>query len=372
MKSLNTQTLKYNHIIGTGGIGSGILFSLAGDHTLGRNESRMATLEPSRDFCKQHIIMHYIAVLLGAEPGGEFQSFPIGKVGNDEIGAQLTVQMSEVGMDTKNISVCETSRTLFSICYQYPDHCGGNITSDNSASSLVSGDDIDSFFQHYQLIGKSAVMLAAPEIPVETRIKLLQKGRENGSLNIAAVSSSEVEEFIKLGGFKLTDILSVNIHEAQTIAGMKVETETKAIVTDCIQNLIEINPEITILITDGVNGSYCYQNGKLEFTPVLKTEVVSTAGAGDAFLAGTVSGICCGLPLFKDPGTEKIAETSLQTAVELGTLLASLSVTSADTIHLHADAKNLHEYAIEKGLKFSPGFARLFENQNTWNTTSKI
>jgi len=372
MNSLHIQSLKYNHIISIGGIGSGILFSLTGGHTLGRNESRMATLEPYRDFCKQHIIMHYIAVLLGAKPTGKFRSFPIGKVGNDEIGARILAQMSDVGMVTENISVCGNSRTLFSVCFQYPDHSGGNITTDNSASSQVSVDDINTFFRNYRLGGKNAVVLAAPEVPVETRIKLLQKGRENGSLNVAAVCSSEVGEFKRLNGFKLTDTLAVNIHEAQTIAGIKAETETKEIVTGFIQNLTEFNPEITILITDGAHGSYCYQNGRLEFTPVIKTEVVSTAGAGDAFLAGTVSGICCGLPLFRGSDKEVFSNSPLQTAVDLGTLLASLSVTSADTIHLHADAKLLLEYAKEKDLAFSPGFALLFENKNTVNVPSKI
>jgi ribokinase len=79
----------YDHIIGTGGIGSGMFFSLKGNETLGREESRMAALLPYRDYCKQHIIMHYISVLLGAGINGTFQSYPIGKVGNDDTGGIL-------------------------------------------------------------------------------------------------------------------------------------------------------------------------------------------------------------------------------------------------------------------------------------------
>ena len=56
----------YHKIVGVGGIGSGIFFALEGNHTLGRNESRTATLLPVRDYCKLHIVLHYVAKLLGA------------------------------------------------------------------------------------------------------------------------------------------------------------------------------------------------------------------------------------------------------------------------------------------------------------------
>ena len=52
--------------IGVGGIGSGIMYSLYGKHDLGRNESRLGELLDSRDYCKLHILEHYIARLMGA------------------------------------------------------------------------------------------------------------------------------------------------------------------------------------------------------------------------------------------------------------------------------------------------------------------
>jgi hypothetical protein len=47
----------------------------------------------------------------------------------------------------------------------------------------------------------------------------------------------------------------------------------------------EVNSAITVLITCGAEGVYCYSKKQIEFTPALKMPVVSTAGAGDAFLA---------------------------------------------------------------------------------------
>ena len=87
----------YRQLIGVGGIGAGLFFALEGNHTLGRNESRPARQLPVRDYCKLHIIAHYVAVLLG--PG--FTVLPIGKVGDDQTGERLYGEMAAAGMDLR-------------------------------------------------------------------------------------------------------------------------------------------------------------------------------------------------------------------------------------------------------------------------------
>ena len=54
----------YSQLFGVGGIGTGLFFNLEGEHTLGRNESRTGQLLDVRDFCKLHIVAHYISKLL--------------------------------------------------------------------------------------------------------------------------------------------------------------------------------------------------------------------------------------------------------------------------------------------------------------------
>ncbi len=355
------EGLCYNHIIGTGGIGSGMVFSLRGEHTLGRNESRLADLEPFKDYCKQHIVLHYVSVLMGAAIKGKFQAFPIGKVGKDEVGLRLLEQMRAAGMDTGYVAVSAENSTLFGVCYQYPDFSGGNITTANSASSRVLPQDIKKFFADYHLDGKQGVVLAVPEVPVDSRIELLRNGKKFGNHTVSAVASAEVKEFSKRGGFSCTDILAINIDEAQHISGhLGDQLEPEWIARKCMERLAGMNPDITMLMTNGENGSYCMSKDLMEFTPALKTSVVSTAGAGDAFLAGVISGICCGLKLFKGFSVKALKEAPLQTAVDLGTLLASLSVTSADTIHGGADTRRLYEYSTEKKLQMTDEFGRIF------------
>lgn len=361
LQPISADGFLYTNIIGTGGIGSGIFFSLAGDHTLGRNESRAATLQPYRDFCKQHIILHYITVLLGASPGGPFRVFPIGAVGNDETGKKLLQEMEQTGMDIQHIHISEVHSTLFSVCFQYPDKSGGNITTDNSASGSVSPEYIDRFFASFDGPGKRELILAAPEVPVEARIKLLQYGRKRNSFNVAAVLSAEAEQFRRMRGFEMTDLLSVNMDEARSIAKIRDEnTPGKTVVNACVESLLSVNPRIAVLITDGKNGSYCYAGDSLEQIPAFKTTAVSTAGAGDAFLAGTIAGLCCGLPLAKDVDDAWLGQTQLRSAVELGTLLASLSVNSCHTIHPDADARLLHSFIKGNNLQLGGHFEKIF------------
>jgi len=364
LQPIEDKALRYDHIIGTGGIGSGMVFSFPDAHTLGRNESRLARLEPFRDYCKQHIILHYISVLLGYGQLG-FKTHPIGAVGNDDVGKKLILEMQEAGLDTKAISISKKNRTMFSVCYQYPDFSGGNITTNNSACEEVSPEHIKAFYKNYTKNGKNAIVLAAPEVPLSTRIELLKYGRKEKSLNVACILSSEISDFQKMKGFQLTDILSINRDEALKIAGKESTENFLDVIKECIKVLSTQNDSLIILMTDGANGSYCYQYGNLEFTPALPTKVASTAGAGDAFLSGVLTGLCCGLPLQKGFETATLAEKPLATAIELGALLASMSVTSANTIHFGVNAFNIKEYATQHSLTFGSVFSIIF---NDWDT----
>jgi sugar/nucleoside kinase (ribokinase family) len=323
---------KYDFIVGTGGIGSGIFFSLEGNENLGREESRQARLEPFRDFCKQHIILHYISVFLSSR----IKIFPIGAVGNDEIGKQLIGLMQEAGMSTVGIKTVDELRTLFSVCYQFPDKSGGNITTNNDAGSRLTEQDIQHFFYQNLRNHQKGITLAAPEVPIDVRLELLRQGRKSGTFNVAAVSAFEMQAFIDKGGFGLIDLISINISEALALTLTEIDGDTDYIANKAFQKLKEINPNIIVLVTDGANGSYAFYQEKKSFTPAIQNDVISTAGAGDAFLSGILTGLVIGLPIFK--------EKNQLSAVELATCLASMKVGSADTIHFGINIDSLDEY----------------------------
>jgi sugar/nucleoside kinase (ribokinase family) len=357
LRPISSGGFHYDHIIGTGGIGSGMFFSLIGNETMGREESRMATLLPYKDYCKLHIIMHYVSVLLGADKDGSFQSYAVGRVGDDDAGRSLKNMMQSAGTIADYIGVSPDHSTLFSVCFQYPDHAGGNITTSESASNDVSPADIDNFFRDFNGIKEKEMVLAVPEVPIETRIKLLQSGRERGSLNIASVQSAEITAFTQLNGFNLTDHLFINLDEARKIAEADESTSAETVVLTAISNLIAINPSLTVFVTCGAAGLYCYAKKHLEYFPSIDINVVSTAGAGDAFLAGTIAGICCGLPLFKN--NKEFAHV-MNTATELGILVAALSVTSQDSIHMGINRDLLFDFIKDRKLKCTDEFLKMF------------
>lgn len=361
LRPFDGEKFKYSHIVGTGGIGSGLFFKLTGDHTLGRNESRLGSIAPFRDYCKMHIIMHYVALMLGAHPQGDFRAFPIGKVGNDDAGKLMAGEMKDCGMTMDHIATIDGTSTLFSVCFQYPDGSGGNITTGDSASSQVAPEDVDAFFEGFEMDGRDGMMLAAPEVPLDARIRLLQKGRMRGSFNAASLLVSEVDEFESKGGFETVDLLAVNIDEAKAIAGITDETfEIDRIMNKCVDFLSRVNPQIMLAITAGSLGSYTFQNHFMEHTPIIETDVIATAGAGDTFLAGMLAGLSCGLPFLKGRSDAFFSETPLGSAVELGTMLAGLAVTSPHTIHPKADVRLLWALGIEKGTQYTPGFRKMF------------
>jgi sugar/nucleoside kinase (ribokinase family) len=358
---LNRRQLRYVQLIGTGGIGTGMFLLLEGDHTIGRNESRAAKLVPYKDYCKLHIISHYVTVLLGAQRNGEFKVCPIGKVGDDEPGRRLLEEMEKAGMQTEFVRIINGSNTLFSVCFQYPDSTGGNITTSNGASDQVSPSDIRSVFNGLQVHGQQTIVLAVPEVPLSARIELLREGRNEGTFNVTSLLASEIDAFEQLGGFQLTDYLSINIDEAKAVAGIvRDSVNSVIIVQECMRKLASLQEQMSVSVTDGPHGSYGYFGGMLEYVPPLRVKAVGTGGAGDAFLAGTLAGLTCGLPFLKGKNDKEFGGTPLESALELGTLVASLSVTSPDTIHQLLDAETVRKHALNYNIPFTDRFANLF------------
>ena len=131
--NLKPNQHRYSAMIGVGGVGSGIFFALEGNHTLGREESRGGRFLDRRDYCKLHIVSHYVKRLLGPD----FAVIPVGKVGDDQAGATLLAEMREVGLDLRYMERAGGEQTLFAVCFVYPDGSGGNLTSNHSACAAV-------------------------------------------------------------------------------------------------------------------------------------------------------------------------------------------------------------------------------------------
>jgi ribokinase len=339
-----SDALLYEGIIGTGGIGSGKFFVLNGFHTLGREESRSGHFLEMTDYCKQHIILHYIKVLLGPS----FSVIPIGKIGDDDVGRSLFNEMAETGFSTTWVEKIPHSSTLFSFCFSYPDGSGGNLTTDNSASSGVDAAFIERAASEIRKLGSKGIIMAAPEVPLDARERLLELGRENGLFCSASFTTGEIGYLFDHNLMKNIDLMAINIDEASAVAGITTaDNDILSVIKKAIHNMRKHNSSIMASVTAGKEGSWCWDGAHLNWFPAIKANAVSTAGAGDAFFAGMITGLALRLSLFE--------------AQQLASLVAGLSVCSPDTINRDIDRHSLNAFLRNSDIKLSETIIKLLE-----------
>jgi sugar/nucleoside kinase (ribokinase family) len=340
----------FTQVVGVGGIGSGTIFALQGNHSLGRNESRMGAVIDARDYCKLHIVEHYIAVLLRSTNDPEaFKVFAVGNVGADTAGATLIREMTDVGIDTRYVCVEPECRTMFSAVFLYPDKSGGNITASNSAASQLSSDQIADCRHPLSKTGPRGVALCLPEVPLDKRKEFLRVATECGSYRVSSFTSEEMKFVDKLDLLANVDLLALNREEAIELAGGTLQNVNDGQLLDaCAMAATSRNPKMKILVSTGAAGAYVFQHGHWSKHEPVPTEPVSTAGAGDALLAGTIAGLAVGMPLAKSDSSSASGHKPIGSAIDLGLILAAFSVTSPHTIHPEATLERLLAFAETK------------------------
>ena len=323
--------LRYEALIGTGGIGSGNFFRLDGDHTLGREESRSGRFLDRRDYCKLHIACHYVKDLLG----DRIAVLPIGRLGDDEAGRELRHEMEEVGLDLRHVNTLPNRPTLFSFCFLYPDGTGGNLTTANSACASVEPTSVEAAAPDFAAWRGRGIALAEPEVPLEARLRLLELGGEHDFLRAASFTLGEMPAVRERGLLQRVDLLGVNLEEALAAAGLppagREAADPAAQAAAAISALSRQHPALQLSVTAGVHGSWCWDGSAISHAPALPVRVETTGGAGDAHFAGILAGLAAGLPL--------------PSAQQLGTLVAAASVTSPHTIHKGITREMLRELA---------------------------
>lgn len=355
----------YRQMIGVGGLGTGIFFELEGDHTLGRNESRPGRLLDVRDYCKLHIIMHYVAKLLGAQASGlPFHVMPIGKVGDDTAGRYVLEQMTGVGMDTSHVQAMPMSPTLFSVCFQYPDGTGGNITTSNSAAAALCSGDVDKIAGLLSGDKGGLIALAVPEVPLNVRQYFLEMASRAGAFRAASFVAAEVEPALEAGMFALLDLVALNQSEAEVLVGVPFLSESpEPFLHACQQRIRSSYAGLKMIVSAGKAGAYGLTAQKCEFCPAPQVHVASTAGAGDALLGGVLTAIAAGINFLCDEvSLDSGANRSIQNALQFGVLLASYKCMSPHTIHPSADIDSLLQFASRAGLSLSQEIESLLAN----------
>jgi ribokinase len=346
MMTLNfpPDCLHYRAMIGVGGIGSGTFFALRGNATLGREESRAGRFLDRRDYCKLHIISHYVAVLMGPA----FSTIPVGKIGDDGPGKQVLAEMKTAGLDTRFVAITAEAPTMYSICFVYPDGCGGNLTSDDSASARVDAAFVELSRAEFIRFEGRGIALSAPEAPMDARAQLLKLGTAHRFFRTASFTSSEIKSALQSALLDEIDLLALNRDESAALLEHSAEkTSAEDLARETVKRLHDLYPSLQLSITGGREGSWSWDGMRLQHLPAITVPVECTAGAGDAHLSGILSGLAIGLPLAE--------------AQQLGTLLAAVSVTSPHTIHPDTSRSVLSKLSQDAPFALSSRIQRLLE-----------
>lgn len=317
--NLQGRSRRFKGLVGTGGIGHGSFFLMEGNETLGREESRAGRFLDRRDYCKLHIICHYVKALLGAE----FLVSPVGRVGRDSDGARLKAEMEAVGLDTRFVAIMESAPTLYSFCYLYPDGSGGNLTTRDSASGTVDAIAVQAAEPLMESLGSSGIALAVPEVPLAARHELLEQAARHRLFAAASFTRAEMAVVRSSGVLALVDLCALNLEEAAAAAGIPQDRsppgDAAQVAERSVASLSRAFPRLHLSITAGKIGSWSWDGQQLAFDPAVDVRAEGTAGAGDAHFAGVLAGLTAGLPL--------------AVAQQLATIVAGASVTSPHTIH---------------------------------------
>ena len=349
----------YRRLVGVGGIGAGLFFALEGNHDLGRNESRPGRLLDVRDYCKLHIVAQYPTVLLGArEDSGPFHVVPVGKVGIDEVGLRLRAEMERAGMDVRFVDAVPGRPTLLSVCFQYPDGSGGNITTVDSAAALVGERDVDLVERWLSPTrdrpGGPRGAARGPPPPAapgdrEGRPagRLPHHGRDRGSARdgLPVPRGPPGPERGRGRGARRRSLPGRGPRALPGAARGRRDG---------------FGAGVRLVVTAGARGAFAFDGAAWAHVPALPVAVVSTAGAGDALLGGVLTGLAAGLP-FAPAGSPppSLAGRPLSSALELGALVAAFKVTSPHTIPPDLSLDALVAFAREHGVAFGDGLRRL-------------
>lgn len=341
----------FTQIVGVGGIGTGTIIALHENHTLGRNESRTGEWIDARDYCKLHIVEHYIAVLLDSKTNSDnFKVFAVGNVGNDAAGTALMSEMADVGIDTRYVRIESEQSTLFSVAFFYPDKSGGNITASNSAACNLSSDQLAQCRKEMHRADGRGIALCLPEVPLDARSEFLRIATECGNYRIASFTAEEMERARQMKLPPQVDLLAVNHEEAVAFTGEDTGGCNEQQLLDAIfETANALNPAMKMVVSVGAAGAHVLENGIWSHHKAIPMETVSTAGAGDALLAGIIVGLAAGLPLVNaSTGTARKCG-----AIDLGLALAAFSVTSPHTIHPGVSRESFLAFAAKKGIPVS-------------------
>jgi ribokinase len=197
----------------------------------------------------------------------------IGKLGNDNYGEQLLLNLKNNNIKTDGIIRCKdiTGTAVIEV-----DSAGNNSIVVIPGSNLkLSKEDIDSMDK---LIDESDIVILQQEIPMETVEYSLKQASEKGKVTILNPAPAvKIKEEI----LNYTDYLILNETELELISGRESIPETEYI--QAIKELKNKGAK-NIILTLGEKGGMYTEGEEIKDYKALVVKAVDTTAAGDSFI----------------------------------------------------------------------------------------
>jgi len=228
----------------------------------------------------------------------------MGKVGNDAFGEQLLAFLKEQKVDIQ-IFVEENVPTGTAVITVAEETSDNTIVVIPGANFKLTKKDIENIN-----IEKGDILVSQFEIPIETIVAFLKKGKEIGTTNIfnpapARAMSGEL--------LNLIDVLILNETELSFISGIPLDIKDEKSILIAVTKLQ--NDKMKVVVTLGDKGVIAFNNGEVIKIEGRKVETVDTAGAGDCFVGAFVASLS--------------ESKSFTESLKFANIAASISVTRA-------------------------------------------
>lgn len=216
---------------------------------------------------------------VAAARAGSEVSF-IGGVGDDAAGKEILNLLKSENINTSGI-ITATKESTGQAFITVDDSGQNSITIYAGANYAFGPDEV---LQNQGLIKNADFLIAQFETPLAATIKGFEIAHEAGVRTILNPAPGMDQIPVEL--LKLTDIITPNETEAETITGVKVIDEKVA--QKAAVNLREQGVG-TVIITIGDKGAFYSYRSKNELIPAFKVKAVDTTAAGDTFIGAMAS-----------------------------------------------------------------------------------
>ncbi|WP_294603911.1 ribokinase [uncultured Lactobacillus sp.] len=244
-----------------------------------------------------HATDHYSAAggkganqAVAAARAGSDVSF-IGGVGDDAAGKEMLNLLKSENINTSGI-ITATKESTGQAFITVDDSGQNSITIYAGANYAFGADEV---LQNQGLIKNADFLIAQFETPLAATIKGFEIAHEAGVRTILNPAPGMDQIPVEL--LKLTDIITPNETEAETITSVKVIDEKAA--QKAAVNLREQGVG-TVIITIGDKGAFYSYQSKNELIPAFKVKAVDTTAAGDTFIGAMASVLLTDLSNLKD------------------------------------------------------------------------